>query len=413
MRSVALVTPGWPQEAWPNGITKYVAKMRAAYLRAGIRVTILSAQTSQSTTEEDIVNITHHGGSIVRPDPFWRAVQRVAPHVAHRRFVAKTVVDAARWAHARNKIDILQMEESFGWAYFVQRGLPMPVVVRLHGPWFLNGTADGVEQDVEFRRRLRDEGRAIAAADGVTAPSRDVLERTREFYSLPLEHAQVIPNPREMVPESARWTLPGCVPNSVLFVGRFDRHKGGDVMLDAFRAIRQQVPQARLVFVGPDRGCTDHAGRRWTIEPFSAERLLPEDRPHFEYLGQQPNDAIPELRRQANVVVVCSRWENFANTATEALSLGCPLVVSDTGGLPEIVQHERNGLLCRPGDAADLAEKVVALLRNPDLAIRLGSQAALDSEDRYDPDRLARITLDYYEQIIERTRRSRKGQYDD
>lgn len=408
MQSIALVTPGWPQEAWPNGITKYVAKMRAAYLRAGIRVTVLSAQTSPAETDDSIVNITHHGGSIARPTLFWRVVQYAAPHVTHRRFVSRTVVDAALWAHARHKIDLLQMEESFGWAYFVRRSLPIPVVVRLHGPWFLNGTADGVEQDGEYRRRLRDEGRAVAAADGVTAPSRDVLERTREFYGLPLEHAQVIPNPRESTDEIDRWTFPECIPGTVLFVGRFDRHKGGDVMIDAFRTIRGQMPEARLVFVGPDRGCIDDAGRRWTIEPYAAERLLPEDRARFEYLGQQPNDAIPLLRRKANVVVVCSRWENFANTATEALSLGCPLVVSNAGGMPEIVQHERNGLLCRPSDPADLAEKVITLLRNPELAARLGRQAALDSEERYDPDCLARMTLDFYGQVIERARRSRK-----
>jgi glycosyltransferase involved in cell wall biosynthesis len=383
--------------------------MRAAYLRARIHVTVLAPEIPESAREEGIVDVTHHGGTIYKPSPLWRALQCVAPYVVHRRFVANTVADAARWAHARRKIDILQMEESFGWAYFVRRGLDIPVVVRLHGPWFLNGTADGVVQDKEFRRRLRDEGRAIAAADGVTAPSHDVLERTREFYGLPLEHAEVIPNPREEIAEDVRWTLSDCKRNTVLFVGRFDRHKGGDVMLDAFHLVRQQIPEARLVFVGPDRGCVDDSGRRWSIDEYAAERLSPEDRTHFEYAGQQPNDAIPQLRRKANVVVVCSRWENFANTATEALSSGCPLVVSNAGGLPEIVQHECNGLLCRPGDATDLAEKVTTLLGNSELAARLGKQASLDSEKRYDPDRLACLTLDFYGQVIERARQNKKG----
>ena len=74
------------------------------------------------------------------------------------------------------------MEESFGWARWVRPVTSIPVCVRLHGPWLLNGRAAAAPEDDAFHERVRDEGLAIRAANAITAPSRDVLEQVREFY---------------------------------------------------------------------------------------------------------------------------------------------------------------------------------------------------------------------------------------
>ena len=139
------------------------------------------------------------------------------------------------------------MEESFGWGQWVSKVTAIPVCVRLHGPWFLNGSVLGVPDDNKFRERVYEEGRAIRTAAAVTAPSRDVLEQVRGFYGLALPEAEVIPNPIWPVPVAERWRLEGCDPNQVLFIGRFDRHKGGDLIIEAFGRVLHDVPEASFV----------------------------------------------------------------------------------------------------------------------------------------------------------------------
>jgi glycosyltransferase involved in cell wall biosynthesis len=297
------------------------------------------------------------------------------------------------------------MEESFGWARWVRQAIPIPVCVRLHGPWFLNGAALGAPDDNAFRERVREEGRAIRGADAVTAPSRDVLEQVRNFYGIALPEAEVIPAPTWRVPAAERWRLEDCDPKQVLFIGRFDRHKGGDLIIEAFGRVLQEVPEARLHFAGPDRGCVANDGRTWNIENFIRDRIpgALETR-RVEWPGQQPLPfpALAQLRQGAMVSVVCSRYENFPLTVVEAMARGCPIVAANVGGIPEILQDGVNGLLHRAGDAADIAAKIIHLLKNPAQAAQLGHQAAADCERQFYPDVIASRLVKFYHGIIGR-----------
>ena len=297
------------------------------------------------------------------------------------------------------------MEEAFGWASWARRKVAIPVVVRLHGPWFLNGPLQGAPDDDTFRRRVREEGESIRTADEVTAPSRDVLERTRSYYGLELEGAAVIPNPMPSVPAERRWRPEGCDPGLVLFVGRFDRHKGGDLMIDAFAEVAREFPGVRLCFVGPDLGVSGGDGVRWGLADYVRDRIpgaLESGR--VEWLGQQPSTAVAKLRRRARVTVVCSRYETFGLTATEAMAHGCPLVATRTGALPEVVRDGVDGLLCRPDDPSDLARAIGRLLADPDLAARLGERAAEECGNRYHPAVIAGQLMEHYEEVITRRR---------
>lgn len=396
---MAIVTPAWPQGSLANGIVNYVAKMRPALMRH-IDLHLLAFHVEEGSQAPGIVDLqaltNTHG---IRP-LLARIARRIAPDVVQARSMGGLVAAGVHYLNRQGPLDVLQLEESFGMAWWVRRWIKTPVIVRLHGPWFLNGAAAGAPDDHTFRHRVHAEGRAIAAADGITAPSREVLEQTRRRYGLALNKAEVIPNPRPDIPPEARWKASACEQGTLLFVGRFDRHKGGDVMIDAFARVLDRHPDARLVFVGPDRGLVDDAGHQWSIQEYSGVRLPgAAESGRFAWLGEMPYNALFEQRRRACATIVCSRWENFANTATEAFAMGCPLVMSNTGGLPEIVQDGHNGLLCRPGDAVDLAEKLCTLIEEPALAERLGRQAAEDSEARYNPEDLAERTAAFYERI--------------
>jgi glycosyltransferase involved in cell wall biosynthesis len=319
------------------------------------------------------------------------------------RKVCHALVAAIRRAISERGVQLLEIEESFGWALSLRRRIPIPVVVRLHGPWFLNGRANGHPIDAAFQTRVRNEGLGLRAADGVTAPSLDVLEKTRAYYGMALKQAEVIPNSVPESPASMCWDPAQRQRHEILFIGRFDRHKGGDLIIDAFRQVLTRIPEARLRFVGGDLGVQDDSGKTWTIRDYTEDRIPGAWRSgQVDWLGRQPHANLFELRRTATLTVVCSRYEAFGLTATEAMSQGCPLVVTGAGALSEIVQDGVNGLVCRPDDPADLAEKLCCLTENPSLAERLGRQAAVDCRRRYNPDFLAARQAEYYQRVIAR-----------
>jgi glycosyltransferase involved in cell wall biosynthesis len=411
--SVALVTPGWPSGAFPNGIIPYVANMAEELRGFGHTVTVVAQHAKEGVDGVDV----RESRPFERPKGrVNRAVDalcyRVVTDLGQRRVIVRALAEECRALIRDRGLQLVEIEESHGWSRWLQKALPIPVVVRIHGPWFVNGPLRGAVEDAKFRRQVRLEGRALAEARAITAPSLDIIERSRAYYGLPLEGAEVIPAPTEMVPPDRRWTPEGSEPESVVFVGRFDRHKGGDLVIDAFAEVARRRPGARLRFAGPDAGIfVDDDGRGRTILEHVALRFpggTSEGR--VEWLGGRPASDLPEIRRRGAVVAVASRYDNFPLTVVEAMAMGCPLVAPRVGGIPEMVEDGVNGLLFEPGNAADLASKIGRLLEDRPTAEALGRRAGEDAALRYDPATLARRTEAFYRRVLEgRGRPDRKG----
>jgi glycosyltransferase involved in cell wall biosynthesis len=83
------------------------------------------------------------------------------------------------------------------------------------------------------------------------------------------------------------------------------------------------------------------------------------------------------------------------------MAKGSPIVATDVGGISEILSNNRNGLVAPAADAKALAAAIIKVVDNPDLAVRLGEQAARDCVDKYDPRKIAKQTLDFYSAVID------------
>jgi len=410
--SALFVSPGWPASACANGVTTALATLLPALRRLGHSAFVLATSVRQGSgeaAEEGLYDLRREGATGIR-GLVNRIRSRFDPLGATAVQLSQSVLHVAGRLAAKPGSHILEMEEAFGWPRRVRPRCPMPLVVRLHGPWFLNGPNNGADPaSPEFARRVREEGRAIAAADGVTAPTRDVLERTRSHYRLPLEAAEVIPHPMPATSPERRWRAERCEPELILFVGRFDRHKGGDTIVDAFARVVMDRPAARLLFAGPDRGL-ERDGRRWTLREYVEHRLPGASNDgRVRWLGQRPHDELNALRQQAAVTVVASRYETFGITITEALAVGCPVVATRAGGAGEIFEHGIHGLYCPPDDPLALAASIGALLANPGHAAALGRRGAEYVAERYAPESAAVQTIDFYRRVLARwaSRRAR------
>jgi glycosyltransferase involved in cell wall biosynthesis len=153
---------------------------------------------------------------------------------------------------------------------------------------------------------------------------------------------------------------------SILVVGRVERGKGQDVLIEALPAIRDAVPEAQVRLVGDDGGTAVALARR-------AQALGVGDAVTFE--GALAREELPAVYRSATVCVVPSRFEGFGYTAVEAMACGRPVVAARAGGLAEVVRDGEDGLLVAPGDPAALAGAVAGLLADPAARRRLGAAA--------------------------------------
>ena len=145
---------------------------------------------------------------------------------------------------------------------------------------------------------------------------------------------------------------------SVLFVGKLSKGKGIEVLLDAAKSLLKSH-KIMFVFAG--------SLRFPKIKNVLEEKSL---RSHIKLLGSVNYKNLPSVYRKASVVVMPSIYpESFGRVALEALSFGTPVVVTNIGALPEIIQNRITGRIVRP-DARDLSRAILEILKNENVYIR-------------------------------------------
>lgn len=392
---IALFSPGWPLANYQNGIVTYVHWMRRELESRGHRVSVFTGALAPFNDDARVYLVRHGRAATAmrRLTGRWRQFERDVFEWAG------VLVDAIAAVHRHDPIDILEMEESFGWFAEVERRTGIPVLVKLHGPAFLSLIEEELEEPLG-RERVRREGDALARAGAIASPSVHTLVETLGRYRLSPTIQQHVANPLTMGDDVPCWTREGCDPNTILFVGRFDRRKGGDIVLQAFEILSRARPELTLQFVGPDAGLLQPDGRRIQFEEFSRSVFSVEQRQQIDFRGRLDNRAIPALRARAAIMVIASRWENQGYTALEAMYQGCPIVASDVGGNPECVIHGRTGLLARNEDPADFAAQIACLLDDPESADRMGAQARRHVVEHHAAAKVATDSLALYERVI-------------
>jgi glycosyltransferase involved in cell wall biosynthesis len=395
---IALYVPSWPPGNLANGIVTYASQLVPALRRLGHEVFVLAP--SKATLEDDpyAINIKNYSYA---PSFLDRALSRFAPETSLLKASAFPIVSALTDLVSRHAVDVFEMEESFGLSSFISKLKLVPVVVRLHGPWFLNGVFDDYN-DINRQTPNRDkrEGRAISAAQFVTSPSQDVLQAVKRHHNLKLDASRTIFNPLVAADRQHIWNVSECHKDRLLFVGRFDKRKGGDVMIRAFDDLSRGNRALKLSFVGPGTGLRNNDGEIGQIDEFVRDEVSEEARGQIEFLGRLDHAVVMSLRPQHFVTIVASRYENFPYSVLEAMAFGCPVVATDTGGIRELIKSEYNGLLVPPGDARALSAACRRLLDDPGLAARLGRQAWQDCITFYGPENIAEQTVEAYRRAI-------------
>jgi glycosyltransferase involved in cell wall biosynthesis len=142
--------------------------------------------------------------------------------------------------------------------------------------------------------------------------------------------------------------------------------------LRAFALVKAEIRDARLIVIG---GGDQEAALRGLVVAEEIEGV--------EFHGSVPHGAVAEWFDRADVFVNSSREDNMPHSIIEAFSAGLPVITTGAGGIPYVVEHGRNGLVVEIDQPQALAQAVISLLNDPDLARRLIAEGRHDCVQRY------------------------------
>jgi len=341
---VLLLTNEYPPEktAGTAMATSFLAEELAS---RGVRVTVVVNTRTTAPVRE-----TCCGVEVVRLRPLPVPATRMAQRAAMLLHIAQLL-----------RPDVVQGQSlSCGaLAAFVGRVLGIPSVTYVQG-------LDLYESSPWARRTyIR---WALRYSGAVAAVTEDLAARARSLVPRPVS---VIPHGLRLRPthglsqEAARRSL-DLLPDEpvVLYAGRLLRIKGVHHLLGAFLRVLARFPLARLLIVGD--------GEEGQDLQTSARRLGLG--PRVAFLGSLPHEDVIRCMRAADVFVLPSLVESFGIVLLEAMSCGLPVVASRVMGIPYLVEDGLNGFLVPPTDEEALADRITALLSDPDLRARMGEQ---------------------------------------
>ncbi len=256
----------------------------------------------------------------------------------------------------------------------------------------------GKRLDASMAAYIQAERLALASADRVVAPSLFIASWATARYGLP-EVPTVIPYAIGPIP---RETEPSA-EERVLFVGRIEPRKGVEVLARAWPRVLSRCPGATLHLAGADTSGAQGGG---SMRAFLESLWDAETRATVRFMGRLRASAVARAYRDASVCVVPSLWENFPNTCIEAMTHARSVVVSETGGMAEMIGETRAGRVFCSGDPDSLAEALVVQLQaGPERWASDGRVARSRIAELCDPARVAAARVALYQETVERARR--------
>lgn len=140
----------------------------------------------------------------------------------------------------------------------------------------------------------------------------------------------------------------------------------------AFEIVRERCPAAHLIIIGD-------GDRRPALEAMVRERGIE----GVDFHGSVPHAEVPEWFDRTDILVNSSRIDNMPHSLIEAFAAGLPVVTTPAGGIPYVIEDGRNGLFVPLDDPHAMADAVLRLLENEDLAEQLIEEGRSDCSDRY------------------------------
>jgi glycogen(starch) synthase len=383
-----------------GGLGSHVAELVPALARAGVEVHVVTPRYGPSPEHEVVEGVTLHR-ALVSPAtlPFpdfharaWHtnlALQRVCERVVER----------------DGPFDLVHTHDwlTFFAARELKHAHKLPLVATIHATE--RGRGRGGLLGEVAQRIDRTEWELAYEAWRVICCARYMAAEVHSFFGAPAEKIDVIPNGVDARPYQAleghdlsvvreRYALPG--EKIVLHVGRIVAEKGSEVLLRAMPGVLAQVPEAKCVIVG--RGPELERLRGLVVQMNLGRKVaLP------GFISVEERNSLYKL---ADCAVFPSLYEPFGIVALEAMAARVPVVVSEVGGLQEVVRHGETGITVYPNDPASCAWGIIHTLQHPDWAKQRVENAYQEALTTFNWDNIAARTAAVYQRVVAERQRA-------
>ncbi|HAN45718.1 MAG TPA: glycoside hydrolase [Cyanobacteria bacterium UBA8156] len=375
-----------------GGISRHVAELYPELVKLGLEIVVATVEAPPAPSLETVDGLQVHR-LVVEPNThFFRWVDHLNQRLMEWGETQDSTTFQAIHAH-----DWLVADAAIS----LQSRWGLPLVATIHATEF--GRYNGIYSDAQ-RHVHHKELNLAAKADRVIVCSEYMAQEVGRALHCPPAKIRVIPNGLSLARVNAHRPSPDfdraafrqqfAEPDEALvyYVGRISHEKGILVLLEAAPHILAACAH-RVKFVAIGSGETHtHFLKQRTAHLGIAEQVL--------FTGFMADAEVARFQAVADCAVFPSLYEPFGIVALESFAAGVPVVVSSTGGLPEVVRHEETGLIARVNDGPALAAAVIRILQDRDLAQSLVVNAQQDLHTRFNWRRIAPLTLQVYQELV-------------
>jgi glycosyltransferase involved in cell wall biosynthesis len=301
----------------------------------------------------------------------------------------------------QHRFDVIEMPECGAEGSLINWLVDTPKVVRFHGPArLIMPYYHATWLDLLVCPWI--ENLAIRKATVLSSPSKFLANEVRVRMGVE-QHVAFVPNgidlalfdPEPMAQINRLYGLPeGKV--AILFAGRMEWRKGIQLCGEIAEIVLRRR-DVNFLFAGEDR----YGYMQNTLLPFLDKKKLLGS---FRYLGKLELQQVRACVRSVDILLLPSLWENCPYSCLEAMAAGRAIVATDQGGMPEMLQHGRNGLLAKAGSPESFAAQLEVLIDDPAIRRALGAAARQTVERCYLDSCIASQTVDLYRDSIGRLR---------
>ncbi|GAB4428054.1 MAG: glycosyltransferase family 4 protein [Chloroflexi bacterium OHK40] len=374
-----------------GGLGRHVAELLPALASQGVRVSAVAPRLRDGPHRET------SDGVVVR-----RVDVPGVPGTDYPAFVAHAGEGLIKAAHELQAIHgRFDLVHAHDWlaaevGIALKHAWRVPLIATIHatergrGRGWLHGPSAQRINDLEWKLTYE--------AWRVIVCSRFMAGQLHEYFETPPDKLDVVPNGVHLSGTpfydaehwlSFRRRYAADHERMAFHVGRIVYEKGLHVLINAWPTVVGQVP-ARLVI----------AGTGDLLDTLKAQATDLGVRDQVTFVGFVTDEDRDRLYHAADLAIFPSLYEPFGIVALEALANACPLVVSDAGGLAEVVQDGVTGLVVPRDDPGALADAVIASLIRPDMARARAAAALREIRELYTWPRVACATLGVYERVL-------------
>lgn len=396
---IAYISYEYPPDTAVGGIATYVHQVARIMQKRNHHIEVFCASPHRAVSEE-IEGIQIH---------------RVL--CTDRAIFKNTVLPIFENRHAVAKFDIIESPEFSGDGLAVKFKFPLiPLVVKLHTPWFLVGQlnaayisrfkkikfiASGLVRGKFYKPFWKPRPKETDAdylitklADQVHAPSISLGKIISDKWNISKENIFHVPYP--YIPQADLLKIDaGTLTNNITYVGRLEIRKGLVGLARAVNIVLEKCPSVRFTFVGSVEGSPK---KGLDMKAYLLKKLK-KHQGSLRFSEVSP-DKIAEIYAAADICVFPSIWENFPNTCLEAMSAARGIVASKNGGMKDMLEDCDGGILIDPLNHVEIADALILLINNKALTKEKGINARAKILSAYNSEVIGSLMEQRYRGLI-------------